>query len=56
MGESYFFLYPVGHFGLTEVTFLLNLPLRQVIVVFLTAFGLDSGLGDDLGDSWESFT
>ena len=52
------------------VTFLLSLPLRQVIVVFPTAFGLGSGLGDDvttpadvslevgedLGDSWESFT
>ena len=29
---SYFFLNPVGHLGLTPVTFLINLPLMQVMV------------------------
>jgi len=32
--NSYFFLYPLGHFGFTAVTFLVNLPFRQVIVDF----------------------
>jgi hypothetical protein len=31
---SYFFLYPAGHLGPTAVTFLVNLPLTQLIVVF----------------------
>jgi hypothetical protein len=35
---AYFFLYPEGHFGLTAVTFLITLPLTQVIV-------LSTGLG-----------
>jgi hypothetical protein len=34
--ESYFFLYPAGHFGLTAVTFLVVFPLRQIIVDFTT--------------------
>lgn len=33
--SAYRFLYPAGHFGLTVVTFLITLPLMQVIVVFL---------------------
>ena len=32
---GHFFLYPVGHFGETAATFLINLPLTQVIVTFL---------------------
>ena len=39
-GSTYFFLYPDGHFGFTAVTFLLVLPLTQVIVVF---FGVTTG-------------
>jgi hypothetical protein len=31
---NYFFLYPFGHTGFTAVTFLLILPLTQVIVDF----------------------
>jgi hypothetical protein len=34
---SYFFRYPEGHFGFTEVTLIIFLPLRQFIVTFLTA-------------------
>ena len=30
---AYFFLYPVGHFGFTAVTFFVNFPFTQVIVV-----------------------
>jgi hypothetical protein len=33
--SAYRFLYPTGHLGLIPVTFLLTLPLMQVIVVFL---------------------
>jgi len=33
--QSYLFLYPLGHFGFTALTFLTLLPLTQVIVVFL---------------------
>jgi hypothetical protein len=36
---SYFFLYPAGHLGLSEVTFFINFPLTQVIVADLE-FGL----------------
>ena len=32
--NSYFFLKPAGHFGLTAVTFLISFPLTQMIVVF----------------------
>ena len=39
-GSAYFFLYPEGHFGFTAVTFLVVLPLMQVIVVF---FGATTG-------------
>jgi hypothetical protein len=35
-GATYFFLYPVGHLGPTAVTFLVSLPLTQVIVLFKT--------------------
>jgi hypothetical protein len=36
--QGYFLsLYPVGHFGFNAVTFLMILPLTQVIVVFFTA-------------------
>ena len=35
-GGLYFFLYPAGHLGLTAVTFLVTLPLMQVMVVFLS--------------------
>jgi hypothetical protein len=38
---SYFFLYPAGHFGLTEVTLIIFLPFWQLIVTFLAA-GLTS--------------
>ena len=41
---TYFFLYPVGHFGLTAVTFLEVLPFTQVIVVFFAATGLDGAV------------
>ena len=33
--SAYRFLYPTGHLGLIPVTFLLTLPLMQVIVDFL---------------------
>ena len=44
-GSSYFFLYPEEHLGFTAVTFLLVLPLTQVIVVFFgaTTFLASSG-------------
>ena len=32
---DYFFLYPAGHLGLTAVTFLVTLPLMQVIEIDL---------------------
>ena len=35
-GGLYFFLYPAGHLGLTAVTFLVTLPLVQVIVEVLS--------------------
>jgi len=40
----YFFLYPVGHLGFTAVTFLLVLPLTQVIELFFTAAGFAGAL------------
>jgi hypothetical protein len=43
---THFFLYPVGHFGFTDMTFLLNLPLTQVIVVF---FAIKTGAVEALG-------
>jgi hypothetical protein len=45
MCSAYFFLYPEGHFGFTAVTFLVVLPLTQVIVVFFgaTTLGACSG-------------
>jgi len=36
---TYFFLYSTGHFGFTAVTFLVVLPLVQVIVVFFRVTG-----------------
>jgi hypothetical protein len=41
---NYFFLYPVGHLGLTAVTFLFNFPFTQVIVDFLPATGVAAGI------------
>ena len=38
--EVYFFLYPFGHFGFTAVTFLVKLPLTQVMVFFFIALVL----------------
>ena len=43
-GSSYFFLYPLGHFGFTAVTFFEVFPFRQVIVVFLGATTFISSL------------
>jgi hypothetical protein len=43
---AHFFLYPVGHFGLTAVTFLVALPFTQVIVDF---FAMAIGEADALG-------
>lgn len=45
------YLYPFGHFGLIPLTFLINLPLRQVIVfffgaTFFTADFVAEGVGD----------
>jgi hypothetical protein len=43
---SYFFLYPAGHFGFSAVTFLVSLPLKQVIVdFFVAAFVGDADAG-----------
>lgn len=33
LSSNYFFLYPVGHFGLTAVIFFVSFPLMQVIEV-----------------------
>jgi hypothetical protein len=57
----YFFLKPAGHFGFTAVTFLLVLPLTQVIVTaFATglaeALGVGVGSGAGGGASCSSFT
>ena len=49
----YFFVYPLGHAGLVAVTFLVVLPLMQVIVflaigageVFFVASGVACGAG-----------
>ena len=47
----YLFLYPVGHFGLTPVTFLVILPFTQEIVLFfrVTTDGVGEGLGEMVG-------
>ena len=45
---TYFFLYPVGHIGLSEVTFFVSFPFIQVIVVNLaeiTGVGVGVGVG-----------
>jgi hypothetical protein len=39
--SNYFFLYPAGHAGLTAVTFLVSLPLVQVIVLVLLVDTVD---------------
>jgi hypothetical protein len=44
--SHYFFLYPVGHLGIADVTFLVVLPLTQVIVVFLIVAGAALGAGE----------
>jgi hypothetical protein len=41
-------LYPVGHLGLTAVTFLVIFPLTQLIEVFFKAAGFDAAVGDGL--------
>ena len=49
----YFFLYPVGHFGFTAVTFFVILPLTHEIVdFFTTGEAVEVGVGkmDILGD------
>jgi hypothetical protein len=46
---TYFFLYPVGHFGFTAVTFFDVFPFTHVIVVFLAAIGAKDALGDGEG-------
>ena len=61
----YFFLNPAGHFGLTAVTFLVCLPLTQVIVDFFKitsagegeAEGAIVGVGDGCATifSWTNF-
>ena len=64
---THFFLYPEGHLGLTAVTFLIVLPLMQVIVVLagvgveicgVTVFEAEVvdvvGVGN--GVSWVNFT
>ena len=45
----YFFLYPAGHFGLTDVTFFVNFPLIHVIVDFLSfrTTGIAGGVGEE---------
>jgi len=50
LGIDYFFLYPFGHFGFVPDTFLVVLPLMQVIVDFLLCIGgVDSiGAGEGL--------
>ena len=40
----YFFLYPAGHFGFVAVTFLVILPLTQVIVDLRTETGDGDGV------------
>ena len=46
-GRIVTFLYPLGHFGFTPVTFFPVAPLTQVIVDFLgAAIGLATGVGD----------
>ena len=49
----YFFLKPAGHFGAAPVTFLMTLPLMQVIVVFFIAgcVGGVGGVGGEIGRS-----
>jgi hypothetical protein len=39
----YFFLYPIGHFGLIAVTFLVVLPFAHVIEVFFKLIGFGEG-------------
>ncbi len=45
---SYFFLYPDGHVGLREVTFLLSFPFTQIIVIDL-AEAAAVGVGEAVG-------
>jgi len=48
---SYFFLYPVGHFGFTPVTFFVSFPLTQVIVDFFAAAITDGFFGVGVGEA-----
>ena len=41
---NYFFLNPLGHFGLLEVIFLVVAPLRQVIVLLIAGVASFAGL------------
>jgi hypothetical protein len=58
----FFFVYPVGHFGFTAVTFFEVLPLTQVIDVFFKTpgaadvIGVVEADGVGAGASCESFT
>jgi hypothetical protein len=55
VGGLYFFLYPEGHLGLTAVTFLVTLPLMQVIVDFLFAAAAFSASNRNEADKfWNS--
>ena len=49
---GHFFLYPVGHFGFTAVTFFAVFPFTQVIVVFFGGVGFFEVTPADLVD-WE---
>ena len=53
---NYLLLYPFGQTGLTAVTFLTNLPLTHVIVIFLASgaavtitVGVEEGVGAGVG-------
>lgn len=47
--NSYFFLYPVGHFGLAADIFLVDLPFAHVIVFFAEGRGDFDGLVTTVG-------
>ena len=49
---AYFFLNPAGHFGLTAVTFFVDLPLMHVIVDFLIfcTTGIVAGSAEGVGE------
>jgi hypothetical protein len=45
--ESYFFLKPGGHLGFIDITFLVSLPLTQVMVDFFIAAALSEAALSD---------